>query len=259
MISITQLKVAAVVALTSCCALPAASGALLTGTPIGTPTNPGSISNAGAVDWAYWDRADGTAFTSMAPTNRMAGGPGLVGSASPVNSTGIRGSSTASTISFSFDNGTSPATSVGELISGVFASQLGTTAGRGVQVAVTLPEAKAYTISLWVSGYYASGQLSASMPGATTYADSSFNYTFTKSAKLYQLNVLPDNAGDALTVSYATLAPTDGNSHALIAGVAVSAVPEPAIFGLLAPIAFLGLRRRTRSRLEHTAVVALQQ
>ena len=247
MIRLTHLRVAAAVALTSCCALPAASGALLTGTAIGTPTNPASISQAGGIDWAYWDRGDGTAFTTMAPTNKMAGGPGLIGSASPVNSTGVRGSGTASTISFSFNNGTSPASSAGELMSGVFSSQIGMTAGRGVQIAVNLPEAKAYTISLWVSGYFASGQLSASLPGAATYADSSFNYTFTKSPKLYQLELTPDNAGDALTISYVTASPTDANSHALIAGVAVNTVPEPALFGLLAPMALLGLRRRTRA------------
>ncbi len=232
-------------AVASVCMISSASAAAITGTPIDSPASPTSISERGTVDWAYWDRRNNDSVASLAPTNQKVDGAGLISSATPVNGSTVRGSGTITGISLKFDDGISPATATSHMISGVFNTSLGWTSnGYGVQVDVTLPDTELYRISLWVSGYYGRGNLTASLPGADDYTDSSFLYTVSKTPKMYELEVSADNPGDVLTISYVLSNVDNANSHVLIGAVGISLVPEPAALGVLVPALFLAARRR---------------
>lgn len=219
-----------------------AAGATIVGNAVVAPSLPADLSDLGTLDWAYWHINSSTLLASRPPTNEKLGGSSI-GNPLSINGTGLRGSTTnVSLISFAFDDGTSTANG-SVTVRGVFTNP-GTTAGRGVQISLTLPEVQEYTVLMWVSGYRSTGALTAALPGASDYTDSTFTFADDKPARLYQMSVTPDQVNDLLTLSYVTSTAPDTSSHVLLGGLAISAVPEPAGVGLLLPAAVLALRRR---------------
>lgn len=224
-----------------------ASAAVITGTPVGSPPLPANLTAAGTLDWAVWNHSDQAGFASMSPSHRMLNGAGIISNATAVGGDGqVRGSSTLSNVTVSFTNGIGGTSASGMGVAGVFNHELNTN-GSGVQVDITLPNPGQYAVSIWVSGRSGQGVLTAALPGATTYTNSAYTYTTNKLARLYQLDVTADNPMDVLNISYVLANSANNSSHALIAAVAVSAVPEPtALAGLgLLGVGLLSRRRRT--------------
>ncbi|MEX0775165.1 MAG: PEP-CTERM sorting domain-containing protein [Phycisphaeraceae bacterium] len=225
----------------------AAPAAMLTGTPTTNPTMPADLTQIGATDWAYWHTPSSSGVSSMPPTNTKSGGPGMISAATPITGTVVRGSSTATGIRFAFTDGVSPTSSTDLAVSGVFNSTLDTV-GRGVRVSVTFPDTQLYKISIWVSGFNSTGTFTAALPGAADYQHAAFSYgSGQKVARLFELEVQADQAGDALTLSHVMTTDAGGgatSSHVLIAGVAIEAIPEPASLLLLGGAGALLLVRR---------------
>ncbi len=231
-------------ALVGCCVLPTtASAAVLTGNPVASPTIPANLTSLGDTAWGYWNSSSGTGVPSQAPTNIKSGSSGIISSATAIGGAGnVRGSSTPTAVTFAFSDGTSPV-SGSATVPGVFNATLNSV-GSGVAVSLTLPDTQLYKVSIWVSGYNVIGTFGASLDGQT-YTDSTFSYAASKVARLYELNAQANNAGDVMSLSYRVGTVNSASSaHALIAGIALDVVPEPAALGLLAPMAMLALRRR---------------
>lgn len=221
--------------------VPDAGAALLTGTPVASPTIPANLTSLGTTDWAYWNSTSSTGLSSRAPTNTASGVTHIIGSATPINASGVRGSGTASAITFTFTNGTTETTLA---VAGVFNASLDKV-GNGVQTTVTLPDTQPYKVLVWVSGYNGTGTFTATLPDTTNYQDASFSYEGgTKPARLYELQVQADHANDVLTLSHVLTTDDGDSSHVLIGGVAVSRVPEPASMLIVSGAACLLLARR---------------
>ncbi len=221
--------------------------ALLTGNAVASPTIPANLTEIGTTDWAYWNSTSSTGVTSMAPGNVKSGGPGVIGPATNIGGTGVRGSTTDTAIQFTFTDGTSPTSGTGLAVPGVFNVAL-TGVNTGVQVIVTLPDTQLYDVAIWVSGFNSTGTFTALLPGATNFSDASFTYgSGTKPARLYELQVQADQPGDSLTLRYVMTASHGASSHVLIAGVALAVIPEPASLLLLSGAGLLLLPRRSRA------------
>ncbi len=243
-------KVSAVALLSavSACALfsTSASAAFITGTPITTVPAPANLSELGELDWAYWSSGSASGVASQAPTNRMADTTALIGDVTAVGGGSVRGSSTKTSISVAYSDGVSPTSSAGVTIAGAFNTGIGIQ-DRGVEVSVVLPDTQQYQVTLFVSGFYAVGEFTASLAGAIPYVDDSFSYDGgTKPGRAYEIIAQADNPGDVLSFTYVatTIRENNSNGHVLIGAVAISAVPEPTSLALLAPLGVLALRRR---------------
>ena len=135
--------------------------------------------------------------------------------------------------------GTAAYTAAGVTIAGAFNTGIGIR-DRGVEVSVVLPDTQQYQVTLFVSGFYAVGEFTASLAGATPYVDDSFSYDGgTKPGRAYEIIAQADNPGDVLSFTYVatTIRENNSNGHVLIGAVAISAVPEPTSLALLAPLA----------------------
>lgn len=227
-------------------------GAILTGSFLDSDNNRYDLTSMGDLDWAYWDTTS-TNFTGF--TNRKSGGTAIANPAA-VGGGNLRGSSTDTALDVGFTNGTSPISGNPNNLSGLFNSQL-STAGAGVSINITLPEAgKTYYITVWGSEYGTEddpGIFTASLTGASDYTYSAFTggISTPKDVGLYNIAATPDNNNDVLSISY-VLPPSivgPGNSHVLFDAVAVSAIPEPATYALLLGTAVLtGLLYHRRRR-----------
>ncbi len=225
-----------------------ASAAVLQGSVNNTIDGNQNLTYLGDVDWAIWNK-EGASATSGSPTNRKNGGS-AISDVAAVGGGGVRGlNAIASPANFDFTylDGTSPTSQVDFLPRAIGNTQLNKV-GAGVSFTIDGDPSHPRIASIFVSGYQADGQLTASLNGATTYVDSSPSYAGTKVATLYEIMFQPDNASDVLTVEFVPTAVSNSNAHVELAAVAVQAIPEPAtllIWSLLAGLAVgLGWKRR---------------
>ncbi|MGC4002005.1 MAG: hypothetical protein QM811_02190 [Pirellulales bacterium] len=208
-----------------------------------------NLSSAGSVDWAYWSSALGASAPGTPTNSKLSATP--IGSITSIGAGTLRGSSSTNVNGrFTYTDGTSPtaSTAPGQAITGLFNETLNTN-NVGVSLPISLPTTDTYLITLWVSGFNATGAMTASLTGATNYTDSSLAFQGTKNAGYYTFLAKADTAGDTLTLNYVTASNSNASSHVLIAAatVAIAPIPEPSTFAVLAfgaiSCAAYGLRR----------------
>lgn len=229
----------------------AANAAVISG--VFTPTGDADfdLTALGTSDWAIWDTSSDPA--SGVPTNEKSGGT-LIGSMSAIGGGNLRGSTstTRPPYDFTFTDGISPPVGSVDNVNSLFNTDLGTV-DVGVGLDVTLPTTNTHTVTVWVSGFEGEGELTASLPGATSYVDSStvFDGDNPKDAGYYTLSVTPDSANDVLNLSHILDVSDGGNAHVMISAVSVSEiaspVPEPSTL-LLALLGVGGLLMQRRRR-----------
>jgi hypothetical protein len=205
------------------------------------------LTNAGDVDWALWDDKSGTAQSEpFAPTNSKNVGSHIISGVSSTPAGTVRGpSSSDPTLAISYSDGVSPTSQTSATTGVVFDSTLDSN-GSGISFTITGDPTRVLTASILVTGFAATGTLTAQLPGATPYTDSSGVYAGSRSVLVYTLNFQPAAAGQNLSVSY-TSSVNASNGNVDLQAVAVSAVPEPTAIGLcgLACVGLLARRRRT--------------
>ena len=207
---------------------------------------------SGNTDWAYW-APTGTVATPADPTNRKLGGA-LISSMTNVGGTGLRGSSTSSTVAkYNYTDGTNPTSATNASLAGlIFNSSLGSSAdGKGLSLTLAGDPSTPSRANLYFGGFSATGNLTLTLNGATTILDSSqiFANNGPKQMAVYSVIYQPDSASDLLTIKYTASGITDVNSgHVGAQAVTVAPVPEPAAISLLAAAGLCLLTRRRRAQ-----------
>ncbi|MBI1367542.1 MAG: hypothetical protein GC162_02695 [Planctomycetes bacterium] len=247
---LTFVRVLAVFALALTLAAVPAPAATITGTTTNLSTVTSfDLTSLGHDDWAYWNTTAASGH-SGAPTNEK-NGASLINSMSIVGSGTLRGSSSSSQprASYSFTNGTSPASGSVAQATGLFSTVLDTN-GVGVKFTITLPTVDTYIVNVWAGVFGGTATFTASMTGATSFTNAFTAANLTpKPTNQYRLFVTPDNANDVLTISMVMTADntTQGSSQAFITGAAVTGIPTPAALPAgLTLLSLVGLRRRGR-------------
>ena len=232
--------------------LPLSAATLMgTRTTVGPSAPAFNLTTIGTSDWAYWETAANPATGT--PTDEKSGAT-IVSSMIAIGGGSVRGSSSATrpNASFSWMDGANVAMGSQTRATGLFNSDIDT-GNRGVGMTITIPTTETYQITVWTYNFGGAGTFSASLPGATTYSNttaSSLN-SDPKASYFYTLTVTPDAVnGTANVLSLQNLLVTDdtgrSNTNVGISGVAVSVVPEPSSVFLvsLASMTLLGFRRR---------------
>ena len=201
--------------------------AVLIGSVNLTPATPENLTADGGVDWAIWDYQAGTAGTSGAPSNRKLGGSAISGMTAALGTPrGITGTVPGST--FSYTDGTSPASATNALIGAITDTSINVV-NSGFRFNVTGDPGAVETVKVIVSGFSAIGTFTATLNGAPVYTDSSASYGTIRKPTLYTLTFQPDSATDLLQISY-TIGTLNagGSANVDLQAVAVGvAVPEP--------------------------------
>lgn len=224
-----------------------ASAATLTGFAQANPTSPADLTalSVGG-DWAIWTdtsdpRPDGE------PDNRKDNVAPLIGDVSAlIDAQGeVRGVGTASTQHFTYSDGLVSPFSVGDVQpSGVTDDTL-STFGQGVALDITGDPSQVLFVRLFVAGFRATGNLTATLNNTAGYSDNSFSWAETKTGRLYLLAFQPDSVGDLLHIEYSASG-VGGSGHVLLSAVTV-AVPTPASLPAgLGLLSLITLRRRRR-------------
>ena len=216
-------------------------------------SSPANLSTAGTTDWAYWNDATNSTFTSAAPTNRKSGATAISSIFPVAGGSMVRATTSSTTTSTGFtygSAGTSPASGTVSNSIGYFNSSLNSN-GAGVSLTVTLPTVAIYEVTIWGAMFGASGQtgaFNASLPGAVPASYSNSTATDdgmgNKNSYVYTMTVTPETAGAVLSVNYTLSGTNNGSSHVLINGAAVRVVPEPSAIALLSLGGLLVFRRR---------------
>ncbi len=117
----------------------------------------------------------------------------------------------------------------------------------GFSLDITGDTTRAETVSVYVGGYNAKGNMTATLAGATTYTDSSVTYPIAgpKNSRVYTFMFQPDNVSDKLHIVFTQSNSGDANGHVLLSAVAVT--PEPASLAT-ATLATGGLLLRRRRK-----------
>ncbi|MBX3742049.1 MAG: PEP-CTERM sorting domain-containing protein [Akkermansiaceae bacterium] len=231
-----------------------ASAATLTGTVV---TNAPNASNtqldAGSVlNWAAWNTTSATGVASVVATNTLPGGPGAgapgyISSITAATTGNVRGAGSA-VHNYSWTGRS--AAPIGYVLDENLA-----TVGEGVKFTVTggtaLLADEFYRVNIWATGFRGTGELQASLNGATSLTLDSRVFGDTSGARpatLFQLDFRPDNASDLLEISFIlkSLGATSGSAHVGIQAVNVQIIPEPSSLVLSAVFGGLALARRRR-------------
>jgi hypothetical protein len=219
-----------------------ASAAMLSGQAYSSVSSPADLTDfSEGGDWALWNSS--ASPSSGVPNNRKAGVTPLIGDVSPLVGANARGVTAASLLKFSYDDGVSPTSASNVDAFGITDASLNTS-GAGVELDITGDPSKLLFVRLFVAGFRATGNLTATLAGATTYTDSSLSWTESKVGRMYLLRFQPDNVSDKLHIEYSASS-TGSNGHLLLSAVAV-AVPTPA--ALPAGLGLLSLITLRRSR-----------
>jgi hypothetical protein len=227
-----------------------AAAAILTGV-YGTAGAPANLTADGKVDWAIYTQTATASYASAnAPPDNRKAAAAVIGNVTPAGNTnnlrGVGGTNTT----FTYADGTSPATFAPATVGGIANTVLDTT-GVGYQFTVAGDASQTLFVAVYVGGFNtAANTFTATLNGATMYTDTTsvFGGSNPKAAGRYNLAFRPDAAGDLLTIRYTLTnnAVTNDNSHVLLQAVSVSTVPEPATAGILLVGAAGLLTRRRR-------------
>ena len=183
-----------------------------------------NLSALGKEDWAYWN----TGSTGGTPSNTKDGGALIsdvfvVGTGSSLGrpSTGI-----ATTLDFTYADGSSPTSGTVSKPSGVF-NTTANVVGNGVGVTIDLPTVDEYIVSVFVAGFYADGRFTADLPGAPQYVNTEFHDASggDKECAIFTLKATPRNAGDDITVEFSQITETTSYEFLMFTGVAVRLAP----------------------------------
>lgn len=236
----TAIAVALVAALMSA---GVASAATLTGqafSSVNSPANLTDFSEDG--DWALWNSS--ASPSSGVPNNRKADVTALIGDVSPLVGANARGVTVASLLQFSYTDGVSPASASNVDAFGITDASLDTS-GAGVELDITGDPSKLLFVRLFVAGFRATGNLTATLAGATTYTDSSLSWTESKLGRMYLLRFQPDNISDKLHIEFSASS-TGGSGHLLLSAVTVAAPTPAALPAGLGLLSLITLRRHRR-------------
>jgi len=221
---------------------------------LGTGPLNANLTGTGGIDWALWNDVSNSAVSSFAPTNWKASDPlGLHSvNITPVPVVGqsasntVRGSSSTTTTTFSYTDGTSPTSASGT--SGLVFNNDLNFSGTGIQLQIKGDPAQLLQLDIWAGGFAATGNLTVTLPNATpvTLTSQAYSSIAPKDATLFTLFYQPDSASDLLTIAY-TASNTTTNGHVAIQAVSIAAVPEPATATLiLGTLALGGFSRRRK-------------
>lgn len=205
----------------------------------------------GATDWAVWGYANGGTSTSLAPDVTMSGGSGISSltyidpKTQPLRGIGQFNVN----YGFSWENGGSDVSE-----SGVYAglqANTGTGPGDGVGegFSFTVPAGTTeQELDVFVDVNSAVGQLTASLSGGgvTPYVDDSIpNDPNGNSPGEYVIDYAATTPGQTLTVQWLETSALDVADNPAIYAAALSTVPEPSTWALLAggALVIAGLRR----------------
>lgn len=226
-----------------------AQAAVLTGLSNTNPATGVNLTTTGSLDWAVWTIAGTSgAGPSLAPNNTKSGGPVIFSGITPVNGgVNVRGYGSA-TQTFTYTDGTSPASLTGGTL-GLAANSVLDEVGTGVALSITGNPSQTYEINIWTAGYNAIGELTATLDGATPVVLSSRSWGTTKTPSLFTITFRPDEVTDLLNLSFVLATDSGANAHVGIQAISVTAVPEPSAGVLvLGGLAFVVASCRARTR-----------
>lgn len=228
-----------------------AQAAILTGSAITEPEIGVDLTDLGTVDWALWNTTDAASVGSHVATNTKSGGADIISAITAVGGSGsVRGVSGA-VQTYSYTDGTSPATATDATSGFVINSQLDSM-GAGITLSITGSSSQLYVVDIWTAGFRARGDLTASLSGADDVVLSSRTFGdvgVAKESSRFTISFQPDSDTDLLNLSFLMSADTGSNAHVGIQAITVTAVPEPSSYAFLLGLvgfgfALNGMRRR---------------
>jgi hypothetical protein len=226
------------------------TAATLFGSVNPTPPSTVNLTTDGTLDWAVWNVTSTTGVAGpVAPTNKMASSPGIISTITSISGGNLRGSTTTSSETFSYTNGTSPTTLSPAVTQGSLFESTLAQANTGLKLTLQGDTNALRTVDIWATGFDGTGTMTATLNGATpvVLTSQAYNTTAPEAATLFTFTYKPDSASDTLNLSYALTGVGGASSHISIQAVAVSpsAVPEPSRMMLaVMGVVLMGMRRR---------------
>ncbi len=216
-----------------------------------TVSTPVNLTTQGSADWAYWSA--GSASTTVAPTNAKISGTAIGDLALVGGGTAFQGGAQPTVERYSFTDGTGPASGTNVGVGGlVFNSIIGTNAdGKGFILQITGDPLIERTVTLYLGGYGATGNLILDLPNANQYTNGSeiFGATSPKEISIFTFRFKPDLLTDKLSIIFSASNITDSvNGHVGIEAVTLAAIPEPGVLALSACGLLFIVRRRRSAR-----------
>ena len=206
--------------------------AVLTGSLNTAPPTSVNLTTEGTFDWAIWNISTSLS-TPRLPTNTKNGGPQAISAISAVGGGSVRGFTQVPTELYSYTDGKNTPTTLTNSTQNFAANSDLDTLGRGVSLTITGDPTKVYKVDVWTSGFNATGTLTATLAGATTYSASN-SYLASKTPALFSFTFQPNSVTDLLNIQYVMTADNGSSAHVGIQAVTIAVVPEPASFALLA-------------------------
>ena len=209
-----------------------------------------NLSAIGTTDWTIWGYANSGTSTSLAPDDSLSGGSGISGlTYSNPNSQPLRGIGQFDVnYAFSWNNGGTVASA-----SGAYAGLQADTAvgpGEGVNEAFsfTVPATTAeQQLDVFVDVNSAVGELTASLSGGgvSSYVNDAIPYGGNSPGE-YVIDFAAATPGQTLTVEWLETSALETSDNPAICAAALSPVPEPATWALVAggALMLVGFSRR---------------
>jgi hypothetical protein len=215
-----------------------------------TPSTAADLTSVGTLDWAYWNSIGTSLANPLAPTNEKVGGT-IIGSLRTDDGMGnLRGSSSTVAQTYSWTDGTSPATGASTSLALTFNNLIGSNnLNKGIGISLPGSTSADRYAFLYFGGFAATGRLTLSLPGAIPVIYDTPAYgAGPKGNDIFVVRYRPDNPADQLSANFIMTSTTDAtNGHVGAQAVAISNVPEPTSLGMLVAGGMLTLRRRRRT------------